>query len=477
MNVALEALARAVPKEAHAVAAKPRPSSDAEPPEGPSFSEALVESAAPIEAPADPPPVDAKPSDASVSISAEDQGDVATVGPRPGDAQPAQQVVEAPAAFVEPEDLQPPAPVEVAEAAPEPAPNAGTVEVVAVMPEPVAPETGAADGEPSAEPIQVVSQGDAARGTAQSPPPDGAPDDGRAAVSVNRESAPAETARSPVSTEPVAARPPESATEPARPVVAPEAARTAEAAETTAAPEPGNTGQVEPVTSDRSAEASAPTAAREPDVETETGSPRNGGHAPPDPDGPSAGTPEPSGIQAAAGPEADQAFEIAAAGEAEPTDDGGQAAQVSAGRLVRAVRLTVRNDGGHARIQLDPPSLGRVDIDVVVRGGVVSASLQTHSREAGEMVTSQLPMLRGALERHGLAIEQIDVTVDDEAGADPAGGSFADRQGAGADDNAFGWAPWRSRAGLATAEPPPEPALSTDVEAGRAPRTALDLVA
>ena len=52
------------------------------------------------------------------------------------------------------------------------------------------------------------------------------------------------------------------------------------------------------------------------------------------------------------------------------------------GRLVRAARLVLRTNGGSARIHLEPPTLGSVKLDIVVRDGLVSATLQTQTRAA-----------------------------------------------------------------------------------------------
>ena len=88
------------------------------------------------------------------------------------------------------------------------------------------------------------------------------------------------------------------------------------------------------------------------------------------------------------------------------------AARRSMGRVVRAARLMARTNGGSARILLEPPSLGAVRLEIHVQNRVVSASLTAETRQAAEVMSEQLSLLRQMLERQGLAVERLEVTTE-----------------------------------------------------------------
>jgi hypothetical protein len=171
---------------------------------------------------------------------------------------------------------------------------------------------------------------------------------------------------------------------------------------------------------------------------------------------------------------------------APPASRGGdESGAAVVGRLVRAVRLTVRSDGGSARVQLEPPHLGRVSVDVLVRDGVVSATLRTQTREAQDLVNQHLPALRQALTRNGLTVDVLESIRSDAASSDSssrdtgAGAAFAERHDAHQPPG--GETPRRAPLPPLTEDPPysDRPLIDspTPGDTAATPLTALDLLA
>lgn len=70
--------------------------------------------------------------------------------------------------------------------------------------------------------------------------------------------------------------------------------------------------------------------------------------------------------------------------------------------------------GGHeVRLRLNPPELGSLLIDVAVREGVVTARLETTQSGTQQLLTDNIHQLRDALAQQGLAIDKIDVSMND----------------------------------------------------------------
>ena len=80
-------------------------------------------------------------------------------------------------------------------------------------------------------------------------------------------------------------------------------------------------------------------------------------------------------------------------------------------RLVRSVRTQVGPRVSTARLQLTPPELGRVRIDVRVVQERMELSIRAQTPEARDVLTSRLAELRTALADHGLTLDRCDVTL------------------------------------------------------------------
>lgn len=81
-------------------------------------------------------------------------------------------------------------------------------------------------------------------------------------------------------------------------------------------------------------------------------------------------------------------------------------------RVISSIRTHfTRDGGGRMTVQLDPPNLGRMALDLRIRAGVLTASIETTTEAARSMITAGLSQLRGALAEQGITVERFEVHV------------------------------------------------------------------
>lgn len=95
------------------------------------------------------------------------------------------------------------------------------------------------------------------------------------------------------------------------------------------------------------------------------------------------------------------------------------------------LQIAVRDHVTHARIHLDPPELGKVDMELRVEAGVMNAKLRVEHTWVKETVMSNLRTLRDALHEHGVKMDQFTVDVGSRFGASDFGRQFAGDNPAG----------------------------------------------
>ncbi len=88
-------------------------------------------------------------------------------------------------------------------------------------------------------------------------------------------------------------------------------------------------------------------------------------------------------------------------------------------QLVRSIRLsaTVRQAGSagrhsSARLQLNPPELGRMDVEVSVAGERARIVIKTQTDAARWLVQARASELVASLERHGIIVERMEVSSE-----------------------------------------------------------------
>lgn len=84
-------------------------------------------------------------------------------------------------------------------------------------------------------------------------------------------------------------------------------------------------------------------------------------------------------------------------------------------QVVRAIRLQWQHGIGEARLALQPENLGRVDVQLRVEQGTVTAVLRTDTADAATWIRNHHGDLRQALADQGLDLDSFEVVVDPES--------------------------------------------------------------
>ncbi len=96
--------------------------------------------------------------------------------------------------------------------------------------------------------------------------------------------------------------------------------------------------------------------------------------------------------------------------------------------IIREARLLRQAGGGQARIQLEPPQLGELQLRVAVTQKNVTVSFVAEHAQIAELLARHLPELRQALEGMGLRIDNLEL---DARAANDEGDKFGSRGSAG----------------------------------------------
>lgn len=82
-------------------------------------------------------------------------------------------------------------------------------------------------------------------------------------------------------------------------------------------------------------------------------------------------------------------------------------------QVVNHIRIRVLPQTTSMELQLNPESLGRVNLNVTSNNGLATATLTVQNEVAKEALESQLTVLRENLESHGLKVESVEVNVSE----------------------------------------------------------------
>lgn len=80
-------------------------------------------------------------------------------------------------------------------------------------------------------------------------------------------------------------------------------------------------------------------------------------------------------------------------------------------QVVEEIRLTVKADTTSFEMQLNPEHLGKINLQVAAKNGVVTAQIATETLEAKEILEAQLSTLKETLEHQGVKVEAVEVSV------------------------------------------------------------------
>ncbi len=91
---------------------------------------------------------------------------------------------------------------------------------------------------------------------------------------------------------------------------------------------------------------------------------------------------------------------------------------ISSGEIISQITHEIKemaaNDGGRVKITLNPPSLGKLDMDVTVRNGKVEVVLVADNKDVQQALNTHIDKLKGSLQTQGLTIERCDVFMQDK---------------------------------------------------------------
>lgn len=80
-------------------------------------------------------------------------------------------------------------------------------------------------------------------------------------------------------------------------------------------------------------------------------------------------------------------------------------------QIVDEIRTTVKPDMTSMEMQLNPEHLGRINLQIVSKGGTVTANIMAQNEAVKEAIESQVTQLKETLESQGVKVEAIEVTV------------------------------------------------------------------
>jgi flagellar hook-length control protein FliK len=83
-------------------------------------------------------------------------------------------------------------------------------------------------------------------------------------------------------------------------------------------------------------------------------------------------------------------------------------------QITSEIKEAAANDGGRVKITLNPPSLGKVEMDVTIRNGRVEVVLVADNKDVQQALNTHIDKLKGSLQTQGLTIERCDVFMQDK---------------------------------------------------------------
>ncbi len=80
-------------------------------------------------------------------------------------------------------------------------------------------------------------------------------------------------------------------------------------------------------------------------------------------------------------------------------------------QIVEQIKIMIKPDQTSMELQLNPESLGKINLSVVAKDGIMTAHFTTQNELAKEAIESQMQVLKDNLNNQGLKVESIEVTV------------------------------------------------------------------
>ena len=99
----------------------------------------------------------------------------------------------------------------------------------------------------------------------------------------------------------------------------------------------------------------------------------------------------------------------------------GSVAQKVVGQIVEGARIQVENGETKAKIFLQPPSLGKLNLQIITKEDQVKVTFFAENSQVKEIIESNLSQLRQSFVQQGLRVENFDVFVDYHPNGQPTG--------------------------------------------------------
>lgn len=84
-----------------------------------------------------------------------------------------------------------------------------------------------------------------------------------------------------------------------------------------------------------------------------------------------------------------------------------------ANQIMEQIKITIRPEQTNMELQLNPEHLGRVNLTITEKEGMMTAQFTTQTEVAKEAIESQMSALRESLQNQGIKVEAIEVTVSE----------------------------------------------------------------
>ncbi|WMJ88446.1 flagellar hook-length control protein FliK [Anaerocolumna sp. MB42-C2] len=82
-------------------------------------------------------------------------------------------------------------------------------------------------------------------------------------------------------------------------------------------------------------------------------------------------------------------------------------------QIVEQIKIFIKPEQTSMEIQLNPENLGKINLSVVAKDGIMTAHFTAQNELAKEAIESQMQVLKDNLNNQGLKVESIEVTVSD----------------------------------------------------------------
>jgi flagellar hook-length control protein FliK len=107
--------------------------------------------------------------------------------------------------------------------------------------------------------------------------------------------------------------------------------------------------------------------------------------------------------------------ESGAARSSRESDRAGETGRSKFDELVRSIRLHATPRHSSARMQLQPPELGRISVDLRVEGDQVRITVRAETGDARTLLAERADQLKAALEQHGITVQKFEVSLETAA--------------------------------------------------------------